>query len=36
VTENINDIDYSVEKMSHLLTELTGKTKKLYNLQLTF
>lgn len=36
VTENINDVDYSVEKMSHLMTEITGKTKKLYNLQLTF
>ena len=36
VTENINDIDYSVEKMAHLTTEITGKTKKLYNLQLTF
>lgn len=33
VTENINDIDYSVDKMSHLMTEITGKTKKIYTLQ---
>lgn len=32
VTENINDIDFSVEKMNFLTTEITGKFKQIYYL----